>query len=736
MTNINYVLSKLNTSHEQITNTVNDLFYFTDDRSTTLGCDCNGQEVMAVAKHTSGDMILAGEGFLDIQLDGGCCFSYVTKVSSSNVTDESFTKTKFDLSVYTLGIQSTGKIIVGGVIQQYNSGAGWVDLTPGQNWGLARLNADGTFDSTFDTNLNNIINSGADHVVNKVVVLSDDSILVCGRFDYSVDSDHTRLIKLNSDGTLDETFTNNVLGSNFDVSAIYDIAIDSSAKIIVVGGKSNNTGFIAKLNDNGTTDGSFTAPTVIQTGAYDCFLRTVEVQSNNKIIIGGVFDTIICGVDSHAAISIARLNSIGNYDNTFSQTGAGLQYYSNPDNDDGFYYPYVSQIKVQSDDKLIVVGDFNSYNESTRNYICRLNINGSLDSSFGNPTDFYNDNSNTYQQGIDNSSYYNCIYDIYIVSSSEIWVGGYFIQPKRYYAKLNGSGVASFGSPFKIRTTGISDSNFDMYDGANYYNTDLTQPYSSIDGGEGNSDLSIPSTHTQMTNDVADNPEDSMGYAYIPSNPDGSVEDGTSYFGAGSSYFTNMYPGMFVLVATSVNVDEFSITGDIGADGDTTYAVDALSLTSKGNLYSVFVKTVEAENNETAPTHLIIVPGTSEGITHSYDTSTEYDDHAVEGISGKTELYALTVSKKDGTLFTTEEYTDLSQKFLDTINATVPVIVETCGQPCGSTGFSCLKKSTCSCRKWKIFYPRCSRILQALGTCSGRSGAWVPAVTICNQRLF
>ena len=733
MVNINSVLSKLNTGHEQIVNSVNDLFYFTDDQDNYIDCNCNGQSVNAVAKHTSGDMILAGEGFLDIQLEGGCCFSYVTKVSSSNVTDESFTKTKFDLKVYTLGIQSTGKIIVGGWIQQYNSGAGWVNL---YSKGLARLNADGTFDSTFDTNLNNILNSGAYYVVNKVVVLEDDSILVCGRFDYSVDSDHTRLVKLNSDGTLDETFTNNVLTSNFDVEAIYDIAIDSSDKVIVVGGKSNSTGFIAKLNSNGTSDGSFTAPTVIQTGTYDCFLRTVAVQSNNKIIIGGVFDT----VDSNAAISIARLNSIGTYDNTFSQTGAGLQSYSNPDVDDGFYYPYVSQIKVQSDDKLIVAGDFNSYNESTRNYICRLNINGSLDSSFGNPTDFYNDNSNTYEEGIDNNSYYNCIYDIYIVSSSEIWVGGYFIQPKRYYAKLNGSGIASFGSPFKIRTTGISDSNFDMYDGANYYNTDLTQVYSSIAGGEGNNDLSIPSTHTQMTNDVADNPEDSMGYAYIPSNPDGSVEDGTSYFGAGSSYFTNMYPGMFVLVATGVNVDEFSITGNIGADGDTTYAVDVLSLTSKGNLYSVFVKTVEAENGadlegtETAPTHLIIVPGTSEGITHSYDTSTEDDDHAIIGISGRTELYTLTVSKKDGTLFATEEYTALAQKFLDVISETT--VVESCSQTCGSTGISCLTNSTCSCRRWKYFYPKCSRQQQVLGICSGKSGAYIAAVTVCAQKLF
>ena len=279
-----------------------------------------------------------------------------------------------------------------------------------------------------------------------------------------------------------------------------------------------------------------------------------------------------------------------------------------------------------------------------------------------------------------------------------------------------------------------------MYDGANYYNTDLTQVYSSIAGGEGNNDLSIPSTHTQMTNDVADNPEDSMGYAYIPSNPDGSVEDGTSYFGAGSSYFTNMYPGMFVLVATGVNVDEFSITGNIGADGDTTYAVDVLSLTSKGNLYSVFVKTVEAENGadlegtETAPTHLIIVPGTSEGITHSYDTSTEDDDHAIIGISGRTELYTLTVSKKDGTLFATEEYTALAQKFLDVISETT--VVESCSQTCGSTGISCLTNSTCSCRRWKYFYPKCSRQQQVLGICSGKSGAYIAAVTVCAQKLF
>lgn len=34
------------------------------------------------------------------------------------------------------------------------------------------------------------------------------------------------------------------------------------------------------------------------------------------------------------------------------------------------------------------------------------------------------------------------------------------------------------------------------------------------------------------------------------------------------------------------------------------------------------------------------------------------------------------------------------------------------------------------------FYPRCGRINQALGVCSAKAGAWVAAITVCNQRLF
>jgi hypothetical protein len=37
---------------------------------------------------------------------------------------------------------------------------------------------------------------------------------------------------------------------------------------------------------------------------------------------------------------------------------------------------------------------------------------------------------------------------------------------------------------------------------------------------------------------------------------------------------------------------------------------------------------------------------------------------------------------------------------------------------------------------WLYFYSQCSRIQQALGICSSKSGAYVPAITVCTQRLF
>jgi hypothetical protein len=59
-------------------------------------------------------------------------------------------------------------------------------------------------------------------------------------------------------------------------------------------------------------------------------------------------------------------------------------------------------------------------------------------------------------------------------------------------------------------------------------------------------------------------------------------------------------------------------------------------------------------------------------------------------------------------------------------------------QVCDVPAFKCYVgvTSSCTCAKWKFFTAQCSRIQQSLGICSGTSGAYVPAITVCNQKLL
>ncbi len=57
-----------------------------------------------------------------------------------------------------------------------------------------------------------------------------------------------------------------------------------------------------------------------------------------------------------------------------------------------------------------------------------------------------------------------------------------------------------------------------------------------------------------------------------------------------------------------------------------------------------------------------------------------------------------------------------------------------------NTGMKCAKPEDTSgnvyftCARWRIFYPNCGRNLN--GLCNPQAGAYVPAITICTQRLF
>lgn len=208
--------------------------------------------------------------------------------------------------------------------------------------------------------------------------------------------------------------------------------------------------------------------------------------------------------------------------------------------------------------------------------------------------------------------------------------------------------------------TNISDGGDDMYDDANCLNTNLTQLYVNVDNDGSDNDTaranSIPYTHSVSGS------EGNGDYTNPPM--DGIIADGSSYFGAGSQYFTNMYPDMFVMVATGIDIEEFSITGDIGADGSGDYEVNVFNLTSKGRQFTCFNKQVY-DSNDPSINHFIFVPGNGSGIVHLYDTGNDHDDHCLQNLTGIDEIYFLLISKQDPEYMGSSERQIIAQAFLD-----------------------------------------------------------------------
>jgi uncharacterized delta-60 repeat protein len=123
---------------------------------------------------------------------------------------------------------------------------------------------------------------------------------------------------------------------------------------------------IARLNTNGTRDGSFNTGGA---GANE-FIHSLFVQNDNKIVIGGEFTTY----NGSSRSRIARLNADGTLDSSFI-VGAGAN-------------NFVSTVSPQSDGKIIIGGDFTSYNGVSINRIARIHIDGSLDTGFNVGTGF------------------------------------------------------------------------------------------------------------------------------------------------------------------------------------------------------------------------------------------------------------------------------------------------------------------------------------------------------------
>ncbi|MCJ1807421.1 T9SS type A sorting domain-containing protein [Flavobacterium covae] len=279
--------------------------------------------------------------------------NYIIRLNPNGSKDRSFNVGNgFDKNVSVIVVQPDRKLIVAGSFSTYKG------VTENH---IIRLNPDGTKDVTFNTG------TGFDGNINVILLQPDGKIFLGGEFTKYNEVTANRIIKLNSNGSIDTSFNT---GTGFD-GDVLTMALEPNGNLIVGGEFSSYNDEaeknIIRLKADGVKDTLFN----IGTG-FDSAVNNITLQADSKILVSGYFSNF----NNSSANYFVRLNTNGTIDTTFN---IGTGFNSSP-----------SVMLMQTDGKIIVGGSFTSFNENQENYIIRLNSNGTKDSTFITENGFNN----------------------------------------------------------------------------------------------------------------------------------------------------------------------------------------------------------------------------------------------------------------------------------------------------------------------------------------------------------
>lgn len=337
-----------------------------DDRFFAAGWGCTP----SIVAFNSDGTLNTGFGISGVASTGGA--------SSFETSGQYSTDLGNNLQKVSMAIASTGEL----VLATSNSVA--LGAPDSMDFGVIRFSSTGVLDTSFNgTGYATYDLNAHDDYAYAVAVRSDGKIIVAGST--ALDSEFVEgvVIRLNGDGSLDSTFSQDgKQKADFNVnelgSAVYALYLDGS-KMVLAGSSTDpeigyrNTGVI-RLNDDGGFDTSFSGDgrLVISTGTENDVARTLLKDSSGSYFLAG--STQQLGLDND--FSLLRLTANGVLDTTFSADGKvrfGFR---------GIGTSAWLGLLRQSDGKLIAVGDYNNGRHLVEALV-RYNANGSLDNSFG-----------------------------------------------------------------------------------------------------------------------------------------------------------------------------------------------------------------------------------------------------------------------------------------------------------------------------------------------------------------
>ena len=233
-----------------------------------------------------------------------------------------------DEAAYEVAVQSDGKLIVGGTSYEFSSDPsrpGYGDNAAGgdHDFALARLNADGSLDSTYGVG-----------------------------------------------GKVTTDF------NNHSKDEAYSLVLQPDGKVVLAG-FSNNSNALARYNADGSLDatwGSGGKVTVNQPNGFFSVINDIDIQADGKIVTTGTAFTQLA--DGHNDFFVNRFNTNGSLDASFGTGGWTLTDFNNGSNDDPF------DIKV--DGAALLVAGLSGTGGTVNFALASYTSNGALDPSFGN----------------------------------------------------------------------------------------------------------------------------------------------------------------------------------------------------------------------------------------------------------------------------------------------------------------------------------------------------------------
>jgi uncharacterized delta-60 repeat protein len=274
--------------------------------------------------------------FGDFQVLGGTPRLQLARLNSNGGIDSSFNpNVALWIWIESVVVQPDGKILVAG-----GTSSGFPTLN--------RLNSDGSVDGSFAPPW--LVSAFFPSA--RVLAVQADGKIFAARHGSGFHITADYLYRLNSDGSVDPSFTYLYFDGWGPKHYLNDLKVLSSGKLLI--GGNHTFGNVFRVNSDGTRDTLFESPLFGSAQPqFPPIVNSIAMQSDGKVLFTGSYAT----VNGLNRTGLSRLNADGTFDLQFPQT------------------TYNTSVRVLSNDKILV-GE-----------IRRLNSDGTLDNSYNPPSE-------------------------------------------------------------------------------------------------------------------------------------------------------------------------------------------------------------------------------------------------------------------------------------------------------------------------------------------------------------